>query len=132
MSWRARVDPQIRNHLEKHVVESAKHKKAYMESKNPANSQLWVAIANLSREIVDVSLKLKYLEGTIKDLIEKENNILNQVNQQVSEMQSKMHGMSTSEISEAPKVEFIVDDGEKKTKSKSKSAKKAKIKRKKR
>ena len=106
MGWRAKVDQQLRNHLEKQIAETGKHRVAYSESKDPGNAQLWVAVANISREIVDLSLKLKYLEGAIKDITQKQDDVLNQVSQQISQLQApKM------EEGELPKVEFIVDAG---------------------
>ena len=107
MGWRAKIDPQLRNHLEKQIAETGKHRTAYSESKDPGNAQLWVAVANISREIVDLSLKLKYLEGAIKDITQKQDSVLNQVSQQISQLQTQ----PKMEEGELPKVEFIVDAG---------------------
>jgi len=68
MNWRQKVDPAIKSHLERQVAESVRHRKAYDLSDNPSNSQLWIAIANLSKEIFEINLKLTYLERALKDI----------------------------------------------------------------
>lgn len=67
MSWRDKVDPALKNHLEVLVKETAKEKEALLESRKPEISQLWLAIANLSKQNFDMSLKIKYLESALKD-----------------------------------------------------------------
>lgn len=67
MAWRDNVDPMIKNHLELQIKESAKFN-SYKKAKNPALAQLWVAVANLSKQIFDLNLKLNYLENALKDL----------------------------------------------------------------
>lgn len=68
MDWKKYVDPLIRTHLEKQIIESAKHNRAYEQAQNPANAQLWIAISNISKELFEVNLKLKYLEGALKEI----------------------------------------------------------------
>ena len=63
MSWREKVDRIIREHLEKQIKESSKHEESYSDAGNKANAQLWIAIANLSKRINDLSMKIKNLEG---------------------------------------------------------------------
>ncbi|MBS3134994.1 hypothetical protein J4406_01310 [Candidatus Woesearchaeota archaeon] len=71
MPWRKNVDPIIKEYLDLQVKESNKFRSAFSKAKNPANAQLWIAIANLSRHIFSLELKIKFLEGTIKDLNER-------------------------------------------------------------
>jgi|SRR3989344_3886970 len=71
MPWRKSVDPIIKEYLDLQVKEANKFRNSYLKSKNPANAQLWVAIANLSKHIFNLELKIKYLEGTLKDLNER-------------------------------------------------------------
>ncbi|MBI2109759.1 hypothetical protein HYT58_01140 [Candidatus Woesearchaeota archaeon] len=112
MGWRARVDAQLRNHLEKQIQETGKHRASYSQAKEPGNAQLWIAVANLSREIVDLSLKLKFLEGALKDMGEK------QVQNQIPHSQI---------LEDIPKVEIIMDEPEKKAiKQKTRNVKKVK------
>ena len=68
MAWIKNVDPIIKEHLDLQVKEAVKFRSAYLKSKNPANAQLWIAIANISKHMFNLELKIKYLEGTIKDL----------------------------------------------------------------
>ena len=67
MIWRDLVDPTIKAHLEKQVAESIKDRGAYEAAQNPGNAQLWVVVANLSKEMFDLNLKLKFLEGTMRE-----------------------------------------------------------------
>lgn len=66
-NWRARIDPFLRTHLEVQVRESIRHRKAYKDSKDPGKAQLWVAIANMSRQLFNVSVKLNYLERLFQE-----------------------------------------------------------------
>jgi hypothetical protein len=67
-TWRNLVDKSLQNHLELQIREASKYKSAYRLSKNPSNAQLWCAVANLSRQIFDLSLKVKFLEKALQDL----------------------------------------------------------------
>ncbi len=67
-NWRKLVDPSIRGYLEMQVKEASRHKNAYRLSENPSNAQLWVAIANLSKQMFDINLKLNYLERALRDI----------------------------------------------------------------
>jgi hypothetical protein len=67
-NWRKKVDPSIKSHLEFQIKESARNVAAIKSSKNPSNAQLWCAIANLSKQIFDVNLRLRYLERAVRDL----------------------------------------------------------------
>jgi len=64
MTWRNKIDPSLKPHLEKQILEATKQKKAYKKAKDKATAQLWCAIANLSKQIFDLNLELDYLEKT--------------------------------------------------------------------
>ena len=66
--WRNNVDKTIKDNLELQIKEASKHKDSYKKAKNPANAQLWVAIANLSRQIFDLNLKLNFLEKALQEI----------------------------------------------------------------
>ena len=68
MEWREKVDPAIKVHLEKQVAESVKDRKAYEEAPDPGNAQLWVAVANLSKEIFNLNLRFSYFEKTLQEI----------------------------------------------------------------
>ncbi|MBS3155003.1 hypothetical protein J4404_00720 [Candidatus Woesearchaeota archaeon] len=71
-NWRDNVEESVKKHLELQIRESAKYKEAYDNSANPANAQLWVAIANLSKELFEMNLRMKFLEKTVYDLIDRQ------------------------------------------------------------
>ncbi|MEW6063356.1 MAG: hypothetical protein AB1571_03235 [Nanoarchaeota archaeon] len=67
-SWRDDVDKSIKNHLELQIKETISHSSAYSKAKNQANAQLWIAIANLSKQIFDLNLKMKFLEKALQEI----------------------------------------------------------------
>ena len=71
MNWRKNVDPIIREHLESQIKESFRYKKSYSKAKNKNNAQLWIAIANLSKQVFDLNLKVKFLEKTLREVLGK-------------------------------------------------------------
>lgn len=72
MEWREKIDKSIKDHLELQVKEAAKHKSAYLNAPYPRHAQLWVAIANLSKQIFDIELKLKFIEGALREISKKQ------------------------------------------------------------
>lgn len=70
-NWRNSVSPLLKNHLELQINETLKQKKAYSKSRNKANAQLWCAVANLSKQIFDLNLKINYLESQFKKSLKK-------------------------------------------------------------
>ncbi|MBI2105397.1 hypothetical protein HYT56_01000 [Candidatus Woesearchaeota archaeon] len=73
MSWRKNIDPILKEHLEKQIRESYVHKNSYSLAKNKNTAQLWVAIANLSKQIFELNLRIKFLEKTLKENTRKKN-----------------------------------------------------------
>ncbi len=73
--WRERLESSIRTHLELQIREAAKHREAYLSSNNPAISQIWCAIANLSKQLFELSLKLRFLERGLQEIIEKQQEM---------------------------------------------------------
>ena len=67
--WRNSVDTALKSHLEAQIRESSRHKNAYSKAKNKANAQLWVAIANLSKQMFDLNLRMNYLERAFQDAL---------------------------------------------------------------
>ena len=68
MSWRKSVDNSIRNHLELQIKGTHKHKESYSDALQPSNAQLWIAIANLSKQIQNLNSRLINLEKDLHDL----------------------------------------------------------------
>jgi len=69
--WRKQVDPLIREHLESQVKGTLVHKKAYEDADNKGNAQLWVAMANLSKQLFNTSMKINYIEDLMRDVVKK-------------------------------------------------------------
>ena len=70
-SWREKVDPIIKNYLEAQVKETLQYKDSYNVAKDKGKAQLWIAVANLSKQIMSVEMKTKYIENVLKDMMVK-------------------------------------------------------------
>jgi uncharacterized protein YhaN len=70
-TWRQKVDPSIRDHLEVQIAEAAKHVNAYKDAPDPKIAQLWAAIANISKQMFELNLRMKYLENAVKQALPK-------------------------------------------------------------
>ncbi len=69
VSWRDSVDKAIKTHLEAQINATTLHKESYNESKSPSNAQLWIAIANLSKQIMDLTIKNRFLENALRETL---------------------------------------------------------------
>ena len=58
MAWRKVIHPSLKPYLEHQIRETFKHRKVIRRSNDPKNAQLWVAIANLSRDLAEIKSKL--------------------------------------------------------------------------
>jgi len=74
-NWRQNVDLGLKDHLEMLIESVHKHRNSYKKSKNPPIAQLWCALADLSKQILDLNLKIKVLEKALKDSMEKPSHI---------------------------------------------------------
>jgi len=92
-NWRKEVSPEIKEFLEALVENVHKHKPAYVKSKNPSSAQLWCALANLSKQVFDLNLKLKILEKVLKDNLQKPLHI-----QQVPDKEERKNLMSIASL----------------------------------
>jgi len=72
--WRERIDPFLRTHLESQLRETMKYREDYKHSKDPSKAQLWIAIANLSRQLFNVSVKLNYMERMLQEKYVQDSN----------------------------------------------------------
>ena len=77
-SWRDKVDPIIKSHLEAQVKQTLQHKDAYNQAKDKGKAQLWIAVSSLSKQIVALEIKVRYLENVLKDMILKINELKEQ------------------------------------------------------
>ena len=67
-NWQDKIELSLKDHLKRQIDETHNSKEAMLTSDNPKLTQLWIAIANLSREIFEVNLRLKYLERAMRDM----------------------------------------------------------------
>ena len=76
-NWREKVDSNLRKYLERVIYETSKHKDSYKLASKPDNAQLWVAVANLSRQIVSLNSKLSYLENIVIEVTKRKKEFSN-------------------------------------------------------
>ncbi len=67
--WTRPVDKMLQPHLDAQVKATLYQKEAIESSTNPAQAQLWVAIANLSQQVLELHRQIKYLEKTLKETL---------------------------------------------------------------
>ena len=71
VNWRDKVDPGLKKFLETLIVESRKQKDAFLEADDPKIAQVWCALADLGKQIVELNLRLSYLERALVDVSKK-------------------------------------------------------------
>jgi len=71
VNWRDKVDPGLKKFLEILIVESRKQKDAFLEADDPKIAQLWCALADLGKQMVELNLRLSYLERVLVDVSKK-------------------------------------------------------------
>ncbi|MBU2589364.1 MAG: hypothetical protein KKA65_03305 [Nanoarchaeota archaeon] len=70
-SWRDKIDPLFKEHLEALISESVRHRDAYKFSSNTSNAQLWCALSVLQKQVFDQNLKIKFLEKALQETLGK-------------------------------------------------------------
>ena len=73
-AWRENIDPFLRSHLESQLKQTMKYREDYKHSRDPSRAQLWIAIANLSRQLFNVTVKLNYMERLLQEKFEADSN----------------------------------------------------------
>ncbi len=74
-NWREDVDLSLKDHLEILITNVHRYRNSYKRSKNPPVAQLWCALAGLSKQILELNLKIKLMEKALKDNIKKPSHI---------------------------------------------------------
>ena len=60
--WRDKLDAQTRHDLENLTKDTVTYKQAYKASENPAISQIWIALVEISRTLSNLDRRMKTLE----------------------------------------------------------------------
>ncbi len=66
MVWTEQLNPILKDHLNKQLLQINKHKKAFAKAKDPSKAQLWCAIAYLTKQVSELDYKVKSLERGTK------------------------------------------------------------------
>ncbi|MDO8628697.1 MAG: hypothetical protein Q7R56_03000 [Nanoarchaeota archaeon] len=67
MSWREKVHEKVKQHLETQISQTVQHKDAYERAEDPALAQLWVAVANLSRQMYELNVKIAMFDEALRE-----------------------------------------------------------------
>jgi len=68
MVWIDNVDDALKPYLKALIKDSLHNKKAFLESQNKGNAQLWIALAALYKQMVTLDNKIKLLEKILIEI----------------------------------------------------------------
>ena len=125
-NWRDSVDKTLKEHLELQIKEASKYSEAYEKAKNKGQAQLWISISNLSREIFNLELKLKFLEGALKDIASELKNLREQ-NEKSKQIEPILSDLNIQSDIPDIKIEESSNKQPKEKKPKEKKAKQKKV-----
>ena len=67
MEWIEKLDEPPKESLKTQINITHNYEEALRSAKDPLVAQLWLAVANLSRQIKDIKSKLDYLERALQE-----------------------------------------------------------------
>lgn len=85
--WRDKIDSTVKTHLEKQIEDSAKYKEDYNKAINPANAQLWIALANLSKQLSELGEKVGVVGDNVKIFDKK---VIDNLDKNLKELEKKV------------------------------------------
>ncbi len=68
MDWVDDVEETLKPYLKALINDTHFNKKAFIESKNKGNAQLWVALASLYKRTVTLENRIKLFEKTLQEI----------------------------------------------------------------
>lgn len=74
--WREKVHQKLRTHLETQIAETRHASDAYLFADDPAIAQLWVAVANLTRQCFELNVKINNIDTVLRDSLMQQQVIL--------------------------------------------------------
>jgi hypothetical protein len=69
-NWRENVDSPLKLHLEKVIKSSAEQKDAIVLAEDKKTAQLWVSLSQLSKDLYESKVRIKYLENILVEVLE--------------------------------------------------------------
>ena len=60
--WRDRLDAQAKHDLKDITKKTVTYKQAYKKAENPATSQIWIALVEISRSLKNLEKRIETLE----------------------------------------------------------------------
>mgnify|MGYP001593113912 FL=1 len=67
MKWMEKLDESTKEHLTLRIKETHFNEEALKVAEDQQNAQLWIAIANLSKQMNEIILKLNYIERALQE-----------------------------------------------------------------
>jgi len=71
VNWTDKVDGSLKKVLKTLILESRKQKDAFLKADDPKVGQVWCAVAELGKQVVELNMKLNYLEKALVDVSNK-------------------------------------------------------------
>ena len=70
VNWRENIKPTLKLYLDKVIKNSAEHKDTIDLAEDKKTAQLWISLAQLSKEQRESKIRVKYLETILTELLE--------------------------------------------------------------
>ncbi len=70
VNWRENIKQPLKLYLDKVIKNSAEHKDTIAQAEDKKTAQLWISLAQLSKELRESKIRVKYLETIVTELLE--------------------------------------------------------------
>ncbi len=67
MDWKDNLDPVLKDFLKSLLSEVKKYREIYIKAEDPANAQIWVALAILYRKLLSIESKINEIEEILNN-----------------------------------------------------------------
>lgn len=102
--WRKHVNPELREYLEKEVRATFAYKKAYDNADNKGNAQLWIALANMAKQLNQLQRKYESVEQSLRELEDKARGMPKQEISFVEDDTAVLANLPEPEMPEMPSL----------------------------
>ncbi len=75
-NWRENIKSPLKLHLDKVIKGSAEYKEDIVLAKDQKIAQLWISLAQLSKDLRESKVRIKYLEAIVVELLEEKKKHL--------------------------------------------------------
>jgi flagellar motility protein MotE (MotC chaperone) len=76
VNWQENIKSPLKLHLDKVIKNSAEYKDTIALAKDKKTAQLWISLAQLSKDLRESKVRIKYLEALLVELLEEKKKHL--------------------------------------------------------